>query len=203
VLGRTAGCACDHRTHRPNTGCYQRVTTGRTVLLPGCDQRVRAFDNPARHFWRNGTPEGRGRQTRTMALYHVHASVISKGKSPSGSMGATGQSTIAPARSSVSVCTRRAPQRLCGACRTANACPSFLPHGSEGLFLAWRAPGCVQAAGRPGQAWETPERLLGALSGSQGACRRYAVPPSTPGLPPLPSSPWWPVPAHGKTKAHA
>src|SRR5712691_13007435 len=40
VLGRTAVCACDHRTHRPHTGCYQRVITGRTVLLPGCDQRV-------------------------------------------------------------------------------------------------------------------------------------------------------------------
>src|SRR6266851_7480315 len=66
VRCRTAVCACDHRTHRPNTGCYQRVTTGRTVLLPGCDQRVSAFDNPARHFWRNGTPEGRGRKTRTL-----------------------------------------------------------------------------------------------------------------------------------------
>ena len=66
VPRRTAVCACDRRTHRPNTGCYQRVTTGRTVLLPGCDQRVSAFDNPARHFWRNGTPEGRGRQTRTL-----------------------------------------------------------------------------------------------------------------------------------------
>jgi hypothetical protein len=66
VRCRTAVCACDHRTHRPHTGCYQRVTTGRTVLLPGCDQRVSALDNPARHFWRNGTPEGRGRQTRTL-----------------------------------------------------------------------------------------------------------------------------------------
>jgi hypothetical protein len=74
VLCRTAVCACDHRTHRPHTGCYQRVITGRTVLLPGCDQRVSAFDNPARHFWRNGTPEGRGAtahtaHTREAALY--------------------------------------------------------------------------------------------------------------------------------------
>ena len=92
---------------------------------------------------------GQKMDLRYPQAYHVHASVIRKGKSPSGSMGATGQSTRAPARSSVSVCTRRAPQRLCGACRTANACPSFLPHGSEGLFLAWRAPGCVQALAHP------------------------------------------------------
>ncbi len=57
--------------------------------------------------------------------------------------------------SSVSAYTRRAPKRLYGVWRTANTCPSFLPHGSEGHLCVYLSPPRSHPilSAHPGPSW--------------------------------------------------
>ena len=86
-------------------------------------------------------------------------------------MGATGLSTMAP-HSSVSVCTRRAPQKWYGAWQVAKACPSFPPRERGAFFVPGVGQRRDQRERHRARCAPTPARFSGQVATNVPAVRR-------------------------------